>query len=100
MTTVPLGTVLRLRKDVVHPRDNPTGAGTFVGLEHVEPASGQRVGSFDIDLSKLTGRKPRFFRGDIVYGYLRPYLTASAVPVARSTFVPQVSSIDRRRCNS
>ena len=25
-------------------------------------------------MSQLTGRKPRFYTGDIVYGYLRPYL--------------------------
>lgn len=25
-------------------------------------------------MSELTGRKPRFYKGDIVYGYLRPYL--------------------------
>jgi len=25
-------------------------------------------------MSQLTGRKPRFYAGDIVYGYLRPYL--------------------------
>ncbi len=25
-------------------------------------------------MSALTGRKPQFFQGDIVYGYLRPYL--------------------------
>ena len=25
-------------------------------------------------MSGLTGRKPRFFKDDIVYGYLRPYL--------------------------
>jgi type I restriction enzyme S subunit len=25
-------------------------------------------------MSELTGRKPRFYDGDIVYGYLRPYL--------------------------
>ena len=25
-------------------------------------------------MSQLTGRKPRFYKDDIVYGYLRPYL--------------------------
>jgi type I restriction enzyme S subunit len=25
-------------------------------------------------MEELTGRKPRFYKGDIVYGYLRPYL--------------------------
>ena len=46
----------------------------FVGLEHLESGTGQRTGSLDIDLESLTGRKPKFYKGDIVYGYLRPYL--------------------------
>jgi len=25
-------------------------------------------------MASLTGRKPRFYQGDVVYGYLRPYL--------------------------
>ena len=70
----PLGKVLRLRKDVVHPHDNPKGAATFVGLEHIETLTGKRTGMLDVEMSTLTGRKPRFFKGDIVYGYLRPYL--------------------------
>jgi type I restriction enzyme S subunit len=70
----PLGKVLRLRRDVVHPRDNPQGPTTFVGLEHIEALTGKRTGMLDIEMSTLTGRKPRFFKGDIVYGYLRPYL--------------------------
>jgi type I restriction enzyme S subunit len=69
-----LGDVLRLRKEVVHPRDNPRGPATFVGLEHIQPLTGARTGSLPIEMSDLTGRKPRFHTGDIVYGYLRPYL--------------------------
>ena len=45
-----------------------------MGLEHIEPNSGRRIGSLTIDLGSLTGRKPTFRRGQIVYGYLRPYL--------------------------
>ena len=69
-----LGDVLCRRTTIVHPRDNPTGSSTFVGLEHIEPGTGLRIGSEAIDLAALTGRRARFFRGDIVYGYLRPYL--------------------------
>ncbi len=72
--TVRLGDVLRLRKEVVHPHDKPTGQATFVGLEHLEVGTGRRTGSLQLDLSHLMGRKPRFHEGDIVYGYLRPYL--------------------------
>jgi len=71
---VRLGDVLRLRKEIVHPRDKPEGRATFVGLEHVESGTGRQTGSLSVDLANLTGRKPRFYTGDIVYGYLRPYL--------------------------
>lgn len=69
-----LGDILQLRKDVVHPRDNPKGRARFVGLEHIESGTGLRTGSVEVEMSELTGRKPRFYKGDIVYGYLRPYL--------------------------
>ncbi len=69
-----LADVLALRKDVVHPYDSPIGPATFVGLEHIESHTGVRAGSVGVEMSLLTGRKPQFFVGDIVYGYLRPYL--------------------------
>jgi hypothetical protein len=69
-----LGHILSLRKEVVHPGDGPAGSAVFVGLEHIEPGTGRRTGGVEVDVSRLTGRKPRFRKGDIVYGYLRPYL--------------------------
>ncbi len=74
MRTVPLREAIELRNEIVHPRDNPRGEATFVGLEHIEPNTGRRIGSLPIRLEDLTGRKARFHTGDIVYGYLRPYL--------------------------
>ncbi|MDP2857400.1 MAG: restriction endonuclease subunit S [Bacillota bacterium] len=69
-----LGDVLRIRNEVVHPQDNPSGPATFVGLEHIESGTGRRLGSVAVEKAALTGRKPCFYKGDIVYGYLRPYL--------------------------
>jgi len=69
-----LGELLQLRKEVVHPHDKPTGQARFVGLEHIESLTGVRTEFIEVDMSRLTGRKPRFYKGDIVYGYLRPYL--------------------------
>lgn len=69
-----LGDVLMLRKDIVHPRGMPKGEAIFVGLQHIESNTGRRLGAETIEMSQLTGRKPRFYKGDIVYGYLRPYL--------------------------
>jgi len=69
-----LGDSLVLRKEIVHPSDNPKGSAIFVGLEHVESQIGKRIGGVNVELAELTGRKPRFRKSDIVYGYLRPYL--------------------------
>ena len=69
-----LADVIKLRNDIVHPRDRPTGTAAFVGLEHIEAGSGRRIGQVPIDLAAMTGRKATFSPGNIVYGYLRPYL--------------------------
>lgn len=69
-----LGDLLDFRNEIVHPKDHPRGATIFVGLEHIERDTGVRIGEDRIDLSELTGRRARFHAGDIVYGYLRPYL--------------------------
>jgi hypothetical protein len=58
--------------DLVRPGENPEPAKEFVGLEHIEPHLGFRVGSRPLGQEK--GRKLRFAPGDILYGYLRPYL--------------------------
>jgi type I restriction enzyme S subunit len=71
---VPLGEVLARSRAMVHPHDNPSGAVTFVGLEHIESGTGIRLGAEPIDMATLTGRKPIFYKGQVVYGYLRPYL--------------------------
>jgi len=69
-----LGEVLIPHKEMIHPGDRESGTTQFVGLEHLEPHTGRRFGSLTLDLSRLTGRKPTFREGQIVYGYLRPYL--------------------------
>jgi hypothetical protein len=69
-----LGDVLRLRPDIIHPYNNPSGRAIFVGLEHIESHTGVLIGSSQLEMSELTGRKPQFRKGQIVYGYLRPYL--------------------------
>ena len=69
-----LGEILVPHKEVIHPGDRESGTATFVGLEHIESHTGRRVGMLPLDIARLTGRKPTFRRGQIVYGYLRPYL--------------------------
>ena len=64
--------LVELVSDIVHPGDSPGEAEEFVGLQHVESHTGRWLGSDDIDAMK--GRKFRFQPGDLLYGYLRPYL--------------------------
>lgn len=58
--------------DTIHPGVDPAPADRFIGLQHIESHTGRRAGSDE--LGALDGRKFRFRPGDIVYGYLRPYL--------------------------
>lgn len=67
-----LGDLVDLVSDIVHPGDDPSPAESFVGLQHVESHSGRNLGSDPLPAMK--GRKFRFAPGDIIYGYLRPYL--------------------------
>lgn len=69
--------LVELVGDVVHPGDDPGPAATFVGLQHIEGHTGRRLGGQP--LGAETGRKFRFRPGDVVYGYLRPYLNKAWV---------------------
>jgi hypothetical protein len=71
-TPAAVGDLVDIVSDVVHPGDDPGAATQFVGLQHVESHSGRCIGSDPI--GNESGRKFRFMPGDIVYGYLRPYL--------------------------
>ena len=64
--------VVEFVNDLVHPGEPTEPAEAFVGLQHVESHTGRRIGSLPLGGEK--GRKFRFQPGDIVYGYLRPYL--------------------------
>lgn len=69
---VPLASFYSIVGDVVRPEDDPREADRFVGLEHVTRDTGNRTGSSGVADRK--GRKLRFAAGDVLYGYLRPYL--------------------------
>ncbi len=75
MTTV--SELVTLVADTVHPGEDLGAARQFVGLQHVESHTGRRLGAGPIGSEK--GRKFRFAPGDVVYGYLRPYLNKAWV---------------------
>src|SRR5207253_36054 len=67
-----VGELVDVISDVVHPGDDPRPARAFVGLQHVESHTGRKLGQ--VEVGGEEGRKFRFQPGDILYGYLRPYL--------------------------
>jgi type I restriction enzyme S subunit len=72
--SVKLGQVISRHNEIIHPGERKEGEAIFVGLEHIEAHSGRRIGANVVDYRNMTGRKPTFRKGQIVYGYLRPYL--------------------------
>jgi type I restriction enzyme S subunit len=67
-----VGELVEFVNDLVRPGEPTEPAEAFVGLQHIESHTGRRAGS--IPLGGEKGRKFRFQPGDVVYGYLRPYL--------------------------
>lgn len=67
-----IGEMADFISDTVYPGDDFGDATVFVGLQHIESHSGRRLGSTELGSEK--GRKFRFQPGDVIYGYLRPYL--------------------------
>lgn len=69
-----LRTTFTFRNDLIRPSDGVVGSLRFVGLQHVESHTGKKLGQDWLLAEQLQGRKFRFSPGEIVYGYLRPYL--------------------------
>jgi type I restriction enzyme S subunit len=72
--SLPIGEIISFRNDLIRPSDRESGPLRFVGLQHVEPHTGRRIGEDRLLAEELGGRKFKFSSGEIVYGYLRPYL--------------------------
>ena len=70
----PIGDTFSFRSDLIHPGDGSRGQVRFIGLQHIEPHTGRRIGEDLVQAEELAGRKFKFSPGEIVYGYLRPYL--------------------------
>jgi type I restriction enzyme, S subunit len=70
----PIGETFSYRNDLIRPIEKKSGPVTFIGLQHVESHTGRKIGEDHLRAEELTGRKFKFSPGEIVYGYLRPYL--------------------------
>lgn len=71
---VPLGDLVVQRKESVSPRDFPEKMFDFLGLENVEPRTGDLVGDTQKMGGEIRSRSKVFRRDDVLYGRLRPYL--------------------------
>jgi len=71
---IAIGKTFTFRQDLIRPTDGKSGKIRFIGLQHIESNTGRRIGEDPLYAEQLTGRKFRFSPGEIVYGYLRPYL--------------------------
>lgn len=72
--SLPIGEIISFRNDLIRPSDRESGPLRFVGLQHIESHTGRRIGEDRLLAEELGGRKFKFSPGEIVYGYLRPYL--------------------------
>lgn len=73
-TVCKLTKLFEYRQEIIRPGTERKTRLRFVGLQHIEPHTGCRIGEDSLDPRVLRGRKFLFKRGDILYGYLRPYL--------------------------
>ena len=70
-----LGDVAALRKETMHPSENPNAR--YVGLEHLAPGEIQ-IKRFS-SAKDARSTKAVFNKGDVLYGKLRPYLDKAAL---------------------
>ena len=69
-----LGDVATLSTEAADPAALETASFYYVGLENVEPVTGDPVGLKEVGKNAVRSRSRVFRHGDILYGRLRPYL--------------------------
>ena len=72
----PLSDLVAPRREKVSPADFPELP--FIGMDHVEPHTTKIVGS--VPSRQMKSNASRFYKDDILYGRLRPYLNKVAQP--------------------
>ena len=69
-----LGDIATLSTEAADPASLGTASFYYVGLENVEPVTGDPVGVEKVGKDAVRSRSRVFRQGDILYGRLRPYL--------------------------
>ena len=83
MTDLPSGWISGPLSDFVHPRGERVSPADFpelpfIGMDHVEPQTTRIVGS--VPSREMKSSASRFYKNDVLYGRLRPYLNKVAQP--------------------
>lgn len=71
-----LSSLISPRGEKVSPRDFPDLV--FLGMDHIEAQTCRIIGS--VPASEMKSNAARFFKGDVLYGRLRPYLNKVTLP--------------------
>ena len=69
-----LGDIVTLSTEAADPAALEAASFYYVGLENIEPVTGDPVGIEEVGRNAIRSRSRVFQRGDILYGRLRPYL--------------------------
>ena len=71
---IPLREVIVESKVAKNPREVTPKKFYYIGLEHVEPITGEPQGISMVTYEQVRSRSKVFEQGDVLYGRLRPYL--------------------------
>lgn len=76
---VKVGDLFDVVSDTINPIDEE-GRVVYVGLENIEPSTGQLLGLLECEISSIRSTKRVFKNTDILFGRLRPVLNKVAYP--------------------
>jgi hypothetical protein len=71
---VAIGSLCEELSEATEPPQSGENTFTYVGLENVEPITGDRVGEIQKPTGSVKSRSKMFQKGDVLYGRLRPAL--------------------------
>ncbi|MED4851777.1 restriction endonuclease subunit S [Caldifermentibacillus hisashii] len=71
---VKIGLLVRERKENIKPYDFPDENFNYIGLENVTPLTGELINFNPKKGNEIKSTSRVFYKGDILYGRLRPYL--------------------------
>ncbi|MBI4646024.1 MAG: N-6 DNA methylase [Bacteroidia bacterium] len=70
-----IGNISKLRSEKVEPQTLKDKTGNYIGLEHIDSNTGKLIANWQPTINlTIKSTKNKFYKGDLLYGKLRPYL--------------------------